>query len=192
MDSWVAATRNVFVSTLRAAGGSADGEVSSWLQSGSGSTNRTGRDGDAFWMERAFLEGVDISTGAAVAFRLLGTKGPAFTLRAGESVVLVATMESRFREEKYVEAALRHAAGLSPEAIERLRSEHESWWADHWAKSYVDIPDGTIEHEYYRSLYVLGSCSRDPAFPPPIFGTWTLSDHPGWNGEYHLNYGARA
>ena len=47
--------------------------------------------------------------------------------------------------------------------------------------------DPIIEKQYYLSLYGLGSCSRDPEFPPPIFG-WTTTDRPKWHGDYHLNY----
>jgi len=34
----------------------------------------------------------------------------------------------------------------------------------------------------------MGSCSRDPEFPPPLFGTWITTDRPSWSGDYHLNY----
>ncbi|HEV2481743.1 MAG TPA: hypothetical protein VGS79_18875 [Puia sp.] len=40
---------------------------------------------------------------------------------------------------------------------------------------------------YYQGLYTMAACSRDPRFPPGIFG-WTTTDAPSWNGDYHLNY----
>jgi hypothetical protein len=37
----------------------------------------------------------------------------------------------------------------------------------------------------------MASCSRDPDFPPGLFG-WTTTDTPAWNGDYHLNYNFQA
>ena len=44
---------------------------------------------------------------------------------------------------------------------------------------------------YYQGLYTMAACSRDPKFPPGIFG-WTTTDTPAWNGDYHLNYNFQA
>lgn len=65
---------------------------------------------------------------------------------------------------------------------------HLKWWHDYWQESYVSISDTIIEKQYYRSQYVIASCSRDPKFPPGIFGSWTTKEMPAWNGDYHLNY----
>jgi len=45
-----------------------------------------------------------------------------------------------------------------------------------------------LEKSYYQSLYSMGATSRDPKFPPGIFGTWVTTDSPSWQGDYHLNY----
>ena len=72
-----------------------------------------------------------------------------------------------------------------------LRAAHEAWWAQYWNKSSVSIDDPVIEKQYYLSLYGMGSCSRDPEFPPNIFG-WVTTDNPLWAGDYHLNYNHQA
>ena len=72
-----------------------------------------------------------------------------------------------------------------------VRQEHEAWWADYWNQSSVSIDDPVIEKQYYLSLYGMGSCSRNPEFPPHIFG-WVTTDNPLWSGDYHLNYNHQA
>ncbi len=72
--------------------------------------------------------------------------------------------------------------------LKQIRKEHEAWWKEYWEKSYVSIPDPDIERQYYVSLYGIGSCSRDPDFPPPLFGTWITQEPPWWMADYHLNY----
>ena len=76
--------------------------------------------------------------------------------------------------------------------MKQIRKEHEAWWKEYWEKSYVSIPDPDIERQYYVSLYGIGSCSRDPDFPPPLFGTWITQEPPYWMADYHLNYNHQA
>lgn len=52
----------------------------------------------------------------------------------------------------------------------------------------MSIPDPDIERQYYVSLYGMACCSRDPDFPPPLFGTWITQEPPWWMADYHLNY----
>ena len=72
--------------------------------------------------------------------------------------------------------------------LRRVREEHEQWWREYWEKSYVSIPDPDIERQYYVSLYGMACCSRDPDFPPSLFGTWITQEPPWWMADYHLNY----
>ena len=69
-----------------------------------------------------------------------------------------------------------------------MRQGHRKWWAAFWQESCVHIDDPVIEKQYYLSQYILASSSRNPEFPPPIFGTWITTDDPNWMGDYHLNY----
>ena len=77
------------------------------------------------------------------------------------------------------------------EEIEKRSSLHEGWWNNFWSKSSVFIDDTVLMKAWYQGLYTMASCSRDPDFPPGLFG-WTTTDTPAWNGDYHLNYNFQA
>jgi len=129
-----------------------------------------------------------------VAARQSGKPAPAmgtFTLRPGEPVTIVLAMDSVFRSEDYVEAVKAAIVAVDAVKLSKVRRAHLGWWANYWAKSYVDIDNPVIEHQYYRSLYGLGSISRNLGFPPAIFG-WATGDKPLWAGDYHLNYNHQA
>ena len=136
---------------------------------------------------RRFAGGVDIPTAAACAVRLLNTDGTSFTLEPGKPLVLAAAMESQFKTPEYLEAVTKRIARLSLDEIGTLRARHQDWWRDFWSRSFVELDDPVIEQRYYLSNYVMASCSRDPQFPPNIFG-WVTTDGPAWAGDYHLNY----
>ncbi|MEI6809819.1 MAG: hypothetical protein WCN95_13955, partial [bacterium] len=61
-----------------------------------------------------------------------------------------------------------------------------------WAKSLVEIGDPVLELRYYLSNYVMGCASRNPDFPPGLFGLPVTDDDPKWAGDYHLNYNHQA
>ena len=88
-----------------------------------------------------------------------------------------------------LERAIAGVSDLSD--LSDIRAAHEAWWAQYWDQSWVSIDDPVIEKQYYLSLYGMGSCSRDPEFPPNIFG-WATTDNPLWSGDYHLNYNHQA
>ena len=76
--------------------------------------------------------------------------------------------------------------------LRSLRAEHDAWWLDFWSRSLVEFDDAVIMRAYYLSQYVMGSASRDPDFPPPLFGVWATTDDRAWSGDYHLNYNHQA
>ena len=188
MRSWVAASENRLVVEMTASGEDADVEVNLWVQEGNDAEVATGTDGDTQWVTRGFAKDVKIATEAACAAKSIGAKGAKFSIKAGQTVAIVAAMQSGFKSKTPladVRASIRSidAAGLAD-----LKKEHADWWRDFWAKSFVEIGDPLIEQRYYLSNYVMASASRDPDFPPGIFGTWNTTDSPGWMGDYHLNY----
>lgn len=188
---WVAASANLFVLELQSQGKAVAVEVKNWVMEGSGSENDSGSAQTLHWMTRKFVKDVDIATAAAVAVKVLGAGKEGdlrFSVEPGRKVVLVVGVESLFKNRDYPGAVKRMVGAVDERRIAELRKEHEAWWADYWAKSYVDIGTGVVEKQYYMSLYLMGSCSRDPEFAPPIFGTWTLTDKPAWAGDYHMNY----
>jgi hypothetical protein len=194
MRSWVAATADVLVVELRTDGGSVETEVRLRVAQHQESREYCGAPQDdggppTVWAVRKFVEDVDIPTEAACAVRLRNASGTTFTLDPGVPVALVAAMASAFKcDDPLAEAKRLCGSGCSGDRLKRLWKTHCAWWHMFWAKSFVDIGDQDIMRHYYLSNYVMASCSRDPEFPPPIFGTWITTDRPGWAGDYHLNY----
>ncbi|WP_454879915.1 glycosyl hydrolase family 95 catalytic domain-containing protein [Sphingobacterium detergens] len=151
-------------------------------------TQQETRGNGTILISRGFEELVDIPTKAAAAGKIITQQQPAFNLHAGESLTYVCALSSNFKNKDCVEKVLKTIASLDLKNVKLLEREHKKWWADFWSESYVEIPDKVIEKQYYLSHYVMGSCSRDPQFAPPIFGTWITQEIPNWNGDYHLNY----
>jgi hypothetical protein len=185
---FVSAMHNVFAIELTTEGKSVDAELRLWTQEGSGSKNTAGRDGDVHWISREFVDNVDIPSGACAAVKVYKAGGLKFQIASDNTVTTFIAMDSVLKSNDHIKSAISAAKKFSGQYMKRLLEEHQEWWSDYWSKCTIEIPDKLIEKEYYRSLYVLGSCSRDPEFPPSIFGTWNLTDNPGWNGDYHMNY----
>lgn len=188
MRCWVAATSPVLVVELSATKEAVDVTVSLSPFEGDGSETRQDRSDDLCWITRRFIDKVDIPTEAAVAMKMIGAEGTTFKLLAHKPVTIVLAATSRFQYEDYLAQAQQAVLRLTPSSLADLRAQHAKWWANYWTQSYVDIGEGPITRQYYRSLYVMGACSRDPAFPPGIFGSWITTDRPAWAGDYHLNY----
>ncbi len=188
MRSWVAATENLLVVEITCQGGTVDGDAKLWVQTGAGSETEEGETGGTRWGVRKFTEGVEISTEAAAAAKLIGLDKMTFTAGPDKPVTLVVAMQSVFKSKSYLTDVQKRVSGLDAGKLERCWRDHTAWWHDFWARSLVEIPDKEIERQYYMSNYVMASCSRDPEFPPGLFGTWVTTDSPGWNGDYHLNY----
>lgn len=188
MRCFLAATQNVVVLELAVEGDPIAVELKPWTQQGSGSDNTEGNDKGVYWFSRQFSKNVDIRSGACAAVKIDGVEDLKFQLRPRKRVTIFITMDSMFKNEDYVKSALAIAKALTAEDVKRLLTKHKAWWASYWSKCVIEIPDKAIEKEYYRSLYILGACSRDIDFPPGIFGTWNLTDTPTWHGDYHLNY----
>jgi hypothetical protein len=154
---------------------------------------KTGRKVDGIaYLSRACEESVDIKTKAAMALRVIGSEDGNFSISEGHPARFVGAFSSNFKSPDCEKAVTDKLAGLSAERIAQLEQSHRQWWKDYWEKSYVHIPDPEIERQYYVSLYSMAACSRDPDFPPSIFGTWITGERPWWNGDYHLNYNHEA
>lgn len=217
MKTYVAATQDLLVISLSAEGeepveGSvilepADSEVPFPGIRESGTT----ADGIRY-LTRAFEDSsVEIPAKAAAAMLAKTGADGSFTLRPGKPMTIVCAFSSNFKSDDCLQTVidnlitigdLRQARPSSPCASHpirvngrrgsscrrRIREEHERWWKEYWEKSYVSIPDPDIERQYYVSLYGMACCSRDPDFPPPLFGTWITQEPPWWMADYHLNY----
>ena len=128
---------------------------------------------------------VEIPTKAAAAMWAKVAEDGSFTLEPGKSLTVIAAFSSDFKSDDCLRTAINKSKSV---VLNKLRKAHEDWWKEYWEKSYVSIPDPDIERQYYVSLYGMACCSRDPDFPPPLFGTWITQEPPWWMADYHLNY----
>ena len=64
---------------------------------------------------------------------------------------------------------------------------HDSWWKNYWSKSSVQIPDATIEKQYYLELYKMGCVARENTPPVSLQAIWTADNGnlPPWKGDLH-------
>ncbi|MCP4450440.1 MAG: hypothetical protein GY809_03190 [Planctomycetes bacterium] len=94
--------------------------------------------------------------------------------------------------------------GGPPEAQQVILCRNDMWRLQHGYGNASPVPFGTLSinvpgliEASYRvvqdllSLYGMGSCSRDPDFPPAIFG-WTTQDNPAWHEGRPLYRGRAA
>ncbi len=86
----------------------------------------------------------------------------------------------------------RFLATLTPSGVQHLYEVHLNWWKNFWERSFVRIPEKNIQRAWYASLYLLACCSRPGHAPPGLWGTFVTSTHPGWQGDYHLDYNYEA
>ena len=187
LTCWLAATEDLMIVNLSAEGGQTPVELA-LAAPNADSRTETGTEGDIVWVTRKFEKNVEIPTEAATAIRVIGATGPKFTLKTGAPVTLVFTTTSAFKHPAPLDAAKKYVSALTAEKIAAIRKAHEQWWADYWNRSWVVVDDPLLMKAYYQGLYTLAACSRDPRFPPGIFGPWITSDDPAWSNDYHLNY----
>ncbi len=155
---------------------------------------------------RAFNEHVGQPTAASLAWRIFGGRdhaplhvrkdekrhvrmGQRLSVPAGETVTVVLASSSLFKSPDYRQ----HAKSLvqdmaSADDLQELERAHREWWEAFWERgSTIAVDDPALEKSYYRAQYTMASASRDPSFPPGLFG-WTTHDSPKWMGDYHMNY----
>ena len=137
---------------------------------------------------RAFADSVEIPSASASALWVPESCDGTFSLAPGESLTMACATSGNFKADDCLQAASRMAAACDAHHLSGIRKAHARWWAVYWNKSWVRIPDPVIERQYYLSLYGMASCSRDPDFPPSLFGSWITKEIPAWMGDYHLNY----
>jgi hypothetical protein len=199
--SWVQAddtTNNKLITELTYTG-SAPQDVSVSLSPGLSNNypNSGGSSADVGYIDVA-ADNVDTVGGqmtrkVRVAVRAIGTTGTAgnavlhFTLMPGQTVSLVASIMSNYDSMSFQTAALGQITGLAQTDVDALNSRHLAWWNAFFQPSFVEIPDKTIEKEYYGSLYLLACTSRTGEASPGLWGAWIL-DNPAWQGDYTLNY----
>ncbi len=185
---WLAATGDLLVAELSAEGRDTPIKVDLNAPDDSPSKTKSGTDGDTAWVTRKFADTVEVPTEAATVLRVLGARRQHFTLKPGAPVTLAVVTASAFRHADPLREARKSVAGLTAAEVARVRSAHDTWWAQYWNRAWVEVNDPLLMKGYYQGLYTLAACSRNPQFPPGLFGTWITTDRPAWSNDYHLNY----
>lgn len=188
LTGWLAATQDLMVFELQATGGETQVELALHTPNEPPSEMVSGEDGGASWVGRKYARDVDIPSEAATVMRLLGADTRKFALKPGSPVTVLVASSSAFKEPDPLAKARARMASMQPTDLAALRQSHDRWWSHYWEKSRVDLDDPVLEKGYYQGLYTLAAASRDPRFPPGIFGPWITTDNPPWSNDYHLNY----
>jgi hypothetical protein len=203
--TWVQAddtTQNLVVTQLALSGGGTL-DVSAAISVGAQNSyaSATGAQADVLYRDvradSADTVGGKPTRRVRVATRVLGATGTAaagklgFTLVSGGSVTLVTSVVSDRDAASFQAAALGNVTALASGDVDALATRHRAWWDAFYKKSFVEIPDKTLERAYYASLYLLACVSRTGEQAPGLWGNWVMKD-PGWNGDYTLNYNYEA
>lgn len=187
VKSWVLATANLIIVEVTAM--NKETKVSIHLSSpeNSQAIQKSGTN----WLTRTFTDGVDIASEVAVALKTINSSTNTIILKPGETTRIALAVESKFKKEKPLTDVLNRLKKVNENTVTTLLKQHNKWWDSYWSRSLVSIEDTVLMKAYYQGLYTMAACSRDPKFPPGIFG-WNTSDKPAWNGDYHLNYNFQA
>ena len=118
--------------------------------------------------------------------------GLGLTLNPGGEVTLGVSVVTDRNIGSYESEALRLVDEINPGNLEKLAEEHDWSWRDFWSKSFVEIPDKTIQESWYGSLYLLACCSRAGCPPPGLWGNFVTVPEMAWDGDYTLNYNFEA
>lgn len=168
-------------------------ELNLWAKDGFGSETATGQDGDVVWVSRKFkTPDLLFPSEAVVALRTTPSRGTSFSLQPGQPVTIAAAVMTNHDTKDYDALAREKARRADPADIARLKAEHQKWWQEFWAASYVELDDKLLEKYYYGSHYIMACCSRNGKFPPGLYGNWITSDRTAWSGDIHLNYNHEA
>lgn len=65
--------------------------------------------------------------------------------------------------------------------------EHTTWWKEYWQQCEIDLPDKTLERQWYLEMYKFGAASRKDAPPICLQAVWTADNGqtPPWRGDFH-------
>ncbi len=202
--SWVQAddtTRNKFITEFKNTGNSPI-NVSATLSTGTDTSPGTGGSmGDALYFDVRGdtpdqVGGYDTRR-VRLAVRAVGAIGTvqngalSFTIPAGATVDMLTGIMSYSDSATYQNDVLQSIATQQLTDIDALTTAHRAYWSNFFKQSFVEIPDKTVEKEFYASLYLLASTTRTGEAAPGLWGVWALK-RPAWNGDYTLNYNYEA
>lgn len=207
LTTWLAPSSDVLVTSV-----TSDGTTPVQLQSrtfsgaaasqNSAYTNTAGTSGDVMTATRTTAPGKNWVSQASMATRVLGadvgslrtvgsTAETDFTLNPGQTADIVTAVAGGGQNPADTEAAAASlAAAQTPATVSALATADTAWWKNYWMQSNVTVPDQTLMQYYYAAQYFIGSASRPGDLAPALYGLWTTTDTPEFNGDYHQNYNA--
>ncbi|ARS38395.1 hypothetical protein CA265_01295 [Sphingobacteriaceae bacterium GW460-11-11-14-LB5] len=191
IKSWVSATDNLIFIELNAINKAAKVSIKLTVPESPHAKLKSGKVNDTYWLTRAFVDSVDIATEVAIALKSINYTDSNLVIQPGKKMIVALAVESRFKKKEPLGYVLGRIKKINKNATVTLMQQHNQWWDQYWNKSVVSLEDTVLMKAYYQGLYTMAACSRDPKFPPGIFG-WTTTDKPAWNGDYHLNYNFQA
>lgn len=191
VKSWVAATENLAFVEISTIGEAANVTLALNAPPNKEARLAKGAEANVLWLTRAFTDSVDIATEVAVALKVIDRSNSTFTVEPGKKVVVAIAVESKFKRTEPLKFVLSQLKKANKNTTGVQMEKHRAWWQTYWGKSSVSVEDTVLMKAYYQGLYTMAACSRDPKFPPGIFG-WVTTDDPQWAGDYHLNYNHQA
>lgn len=65
--------------------------------------------------------------------------------------------------------------------------QHAAWWRQYWQQSSIQVPDSTIEKQWYLEQYKFGSVARKGSPVITLQAIWTADNGriPPWKGDVH-------
>lgn len=71
--------------------------------------------------------------------------------------------------------------------VDTYYKSHIGWWNTFYSKSSINIPDKTIERQYYDEVYKIGCIARSHTYPISLQAVWTADNGslPPWKGDFH-------
>jgi hypothetical protein len=189
----VAAGDNMIILKLEVSDRPVQVDLRLWAKDGYGSITDGGQHDHIAWVTRKFdTDELLYPSAAIIAATSGGKEMDSFVLDPSEPVMIIFSVATNHESETYENDAIDRLSDITTEDADRLIDEHNEWWANFWAESYVDIEDELIEKHYYASNYIMACCSRNKNFPPGLYGNWITMDRTAWSGDIHLNYNHEA
>ena len=67
------------------------------------------------------------------------------------------------------------------------KKSHLAWWSQFWAKSNLQVPDPTLQHQWEMEQYKFGSAARENTPPISLQAVWSADNGriPPWKGDFH-------
>ena len=104
----------------------------------------------------------------------------------GNEVTIIWTIQSNDNNQPPIldTLLLKHALNKD---FENAFVQHQNWWANHWKKSSIQIPDNQLQKQWYITRYLMGAASRKNAPPISLQAVWTADNGKiaPWKGDFH-------